>query len=130
MLQQQNQQNSISSAPSTISKPPVGDSEDFFRHDISREFQHEKVISEPFLSSNDSRSEGIDLHAIPDENIENDPSTPTNDRPFSAQQIELLKMVISESIDKKLSSFQVPNLNETMDDVCQTLFDRDLSFQG
>ena len=30
-------------------------------------------------------------------------------------------MVISDTIEKKMNAFQTPNLNEIMDEVCQTL---------
>merc|ERR1711893_76090 len=49
----------------------------------------------------------------------------TNDLPFSDKQIALLKMVISDSIDKKLKNFQQPDLNDTLDNISRALHSQD-----
>ena len=109
----------------TISKPPNDPEEDLYRSVNSRDFSSSKSASRVNRNSfSEDRGESIEIHACPDDDIEKgDPHDPGDSDmlPFSDQQLLLLKRVISDSIEQKMKDFQVPSLNDTMHDVCQSL---------
>ena len=115
----------------TISRPPTQDLDDFFRDSIfPKENPTNKVSTSGKPPSGEGtltgkQDAGIELHPEPCDTIEDFSEEETNDLPFSDKQITLLKMVISDSIDKKLKNFQQPDLNETLDDVTRALHSQD-----